>query len=173
MDLNNDSEREAIAASTSDAESTPYPGILVNNYYITGGFGGSGGEGLNQGGDGDAAEEAWNQHLAKYEAVRHPNIMQLYGLVSTRGIYAMVFHDELIPYAQFLRRFEHLPILTTYIMAYCTTEFQEATNYISGVFRESPIDYDNSPVWIRPLTGESVSISPRFNILDHDHACDL
>ncbi|KAF7353219.1 hypothetical protein MSAN_01509600 [Mycena sanguinolenta] len=43
--------------------------------------------------EGDGAEEAWKQHLAKYEAVRHPNIMQLYGLVSTQRLYAMVFHD--------------------------------------------------------------------------------
>ncbi|KAF7353269.1 hypothetical protein MSAN_01514800 [Mycena sanguinolenta] len=31
--------------------------------------------------EGDGAEEAWNQHLANYEAVWHPNIMQLYGLL--------------------------------------------------------------------------------------------
>ncbi|KAF7353143.1 hypothetical protein MSAN_01501800 [Mycena sanguinolenta] len=30
---------------------------------------------------GDGAEETWNQHLANYESIRHPNIMQLYGLI--------------------------------------------------------------------------------------------
>ncbi|KAJ6464472.1 hypothetical protein C8R45DRAFT_500333 [Mycena sanguinolenta] len=89
--------------------------------------------------EGDGAEEAWNQHLEKYEAVRHPHIMQLYGLMSTEGLYAMVFHDELIPYAQFLCRFEHSPILSTYIIGYCTMEFKEATSYIYSVFRKSGI----------------------------------
>ncbi|KAF7353275.1 hypothetical protein MSAN_01515400 [Mycena sanguinolenta] len=105
--------------------------------------------------EGDGAEETWNQHLANYESIRHPNIIQLYGLVSAKRLYAMVFHDELIPYDQFLRRFEHSSVLTTYIIAYCQimkdTEFNEASDYIADVFRDSLID---SSVWIRSATGE-------------------
>ncbi|KAF7337206.1 hypothetical protein MSAN_02272900 [Mycena sanguinolenta] len=122
--------------------------------------------------EGNGAEETWNQHLVNYEAVRHPNIMQLYGLVRTNRLYAMVFHDELIPYAQFFRRFQHSPILSAYIKGYCITEFrvkahvteclwtvlislhrwQKATNYISNLFPS--MDYYSLPVWIRPPTGE-------------------
>ncbi|KAF7353182.1 hypothetical protein MSAN_01505800 [Mycena sanguinolenta] len=133
------------------------------NYHITGGFGGSGGEGHNQGGDGgigqgptvyfgqlqeqelsefqtirlgdlklvkevclslqtgvvgrqsrglgvrriyhaeirrdpgpvtvvmyqgNRVEEEWRQHVAK-----HPHIMQVYGLVNTKRLRGMVFHD--------------------------------------------------------------------------------
>ncbi|KAF7353324.1 hypothetical protein MSAN_01520400 [Mycena sanguinolenta] len=43
--------------------------------------------------DGDQAEERWRQDVAKYTAIRHPYIMQLYGLVSTGALRAMVFHD--------------------------------------------------------------------------------
>ncbi|KAF7353184.1 hypothetical protein MSAN_01506000 [Mycena sanguinolenta] len=42
---------------------------------------------------GDGAMDEWRQHVAKYESIRHPNIMQLYGLVSTKNLYAMIFHD--------------------------------------------------------------------------------
>ncbi|KAF7353164.1 hypothetical protein MSAN_01503900 [Mycena sanguinolenta] len=42
---------------------------------------------------GVGAEEEWRQHVAKYKSLRHPNIMQLYGIVSTKGLHAMVFHD--------------------------------------------------------------------------------
>ncbi|KAF7330737.1 hypothetical protein MSAN_02446300 [Mycena sanguinolenta] len=42
---------------------------------------------------GDGAEEEWRQHVAKYESIRHPNIMQLYGLVSTKGLYAMDYNN--------------------------------------------------------------------------------
>ncbi|KAF7353149.1 hypothetical protein MSAN_01502400 [Mycena sanguinolenta] len=197
----------------------------VNNYYnyhITGGFGGSGGEGHNQGGNGgvghgptiyfgqprdressdfrtirrgdlklvkevrlstesgvvagmgvqrtvyhaairgdpvtvtvavyqgDGAGEEWQRDIAKYESIWHPNIMQLYGLVSTRGLHAMIFHDELIPYDQFFGRFQHLPILSTYIIGYCTTEFLEANAYVYNVIGSSK---ENS-VWIRPSTGQ-------------------
>ncbi|KAF7353199.1 hypothetical protein MSAN_01507600 [Mycena sanguinolenta] len=197
----------------------------VNNYYnyhITGGFGGSGGEGHNQGGNGgvghgptiyfgqprdressdfrtirrgdlklvkevrlsteygvvagmgvqrtvyhaairgdpgtvtvavyqgDGAGEEWQRDIAKYESIWHPNIMQLYGLMSTRGLHAMIFHDELIPYDQFFGRFQHLPILSTYIIGYCTTEFLEANAYVYNVIGSSQ---ENS-VWIRPSTGQ-------------------
>ncbi|KAF7330725.1 hypothetical protein MSAN_02445100 [Mycena sanguinolenta] len=103
---------------------------------------------------GDGAEEEWRQHVARYESIRHPNIVQLYGLVSTKGLYAMIFHDELIPYVQFRRRFQHSPILSTYIIGYCAREFWEAINYMYDVFRKSSEDYDSPSVWIRPSTGE-------------------
>ncbi|KAF7337274.1 hypothetical protein MSAN_02279900 [Mycena sanguinolenta] len=96
--------------------------------------------------EGAGAEEAWSQDLAKYEIVRHPNVIQLYGVVSTKGLYAMVFHDELIPFTQFLRRFQHSPILSTYILG-----FWDAVNYAFNVFPKSSIDYI---IWVRPPTGE-------------------
>ncbi|KAF7353278.1 Transposon Tf2-12 polyprotein [Mycena sanguinolenta] len=105
--------------------------------------------------EGDGAEETWNEHLANYELIRHPNVMQLYGLVRTKGLHAMVFHDELIPYDQFLRRFKHSSVLTTYIIAYCQTmkdiEFNEASDYIDDISWKISEDLS---VWIRSATGE-------------------
>ncbi|KAJ7821207.1 hypothetical protein B0H14DRAFT_1335826 [Mycena olivaceomarginata] len=101
---------------------------------------------------GAGAEEKWRQHRAKYESIRHPNIMQLYGLVAT-GIRALVFHDELIPYHQFLGRFQYSPVLTTYIRGYCSTEWKGAAVYCRSVF----LKLENSAywaLWIRPATGE-------------------
>ncbi|KAJ6464391.1 hypothetical protein C8R45DRAFT_1174536 [Mycena sanguinolenta] len=43
--------------------------------------------------EGDWAEEEWRQDLAKYVAIRHPYITQLYGSVNTGRLRAMVFHD--------------------------------------------------------------------------------
>ncbi|KAF7353233.1 hypothetical protein MSAN_01511100 [Mycena sanguinolenta] len=283
MDPHPDSDLEVIVLSTSDAKSTPYPGVVspeasrrarkakpfiksfgfspslrresfktsgirktrtrkywekklgrqatqhtVNKYYsyhITGGFGGSGGEGHNQGGDGgigqgptvyfsqpearepsafrtirlgdlnvvkefkemrssprwsvvgcqtpratvrrvykakleghesgqmtvamyegDGAEEEWNQDLANYESIRHPNIMQLYGLVSTKNLYAMIFHNGTDP--------DFLVLIWSDAPIIKTTEFWEAISYILNVFPKFMREYGNFPVWIRPSTGE-------------------
>ncbi|KAJ7821213.1 hypothetical protein B0H14DRAFT_1335916 [Mycena olivaceomarginata] len=81
---------------------------------------------------GGGAEEEWRQHLAKYESIRHPNIMQLYGLVNTKGIRGLVFHDELIPYRQFLSRFQYSPVLTTYIRGCCVRIYHHSFRYLSG-----------------------------------------
>ncbi|KAF7337262.1 Kinase-like protein [Mycena sanguinolenta] len=102
---------------------------------------------------GDGAEDEWRQDVAKYASIRHPNIMQLYGLVNARRLRGMVFHDEVIPYAHFVHRFEHSPILSAYILGYCTTGFWEATNYIDNVIGPSR-DFGSLSVWIRPATGE-------------------
>ncbi|KAF7337253.1 Kinase-like protein [Mycena sanguinolenta] len=92
--------------------------------------------------EGDGAEEAWNQHLEKYEAVRHPNIMQLYGLVDSRRLRGLVFHGGV--HSQF-SVFEF-----AYIIGYCCTEFGEATNYIGNVIGHLM----KTSVWIRPSTGQ-------------------
>ncbi|KAF7337189.1 Kinase-like protein [Mycena sanguinolenta] len=151
------------------------------NYYISGGVGGTGGDARDNGtggeslspfrtirlGDlnlvtvamyqGDGVEEEWRQALAKYQSVRHPNILQLYGLVNTEKLCAMVFHEELVPYDQFLRRFEHSSILTTYIMGYCRTEWDKAEEYHNSNFPGAdggPWLHYELQLWIRPATGQ-------------------
>ncbi|KAJ7369192.1 hypothetical protein DFH08DRAFT_833295 [Mycena albidolilacea] len=98
---------------------------------------------------GDDMEEEWRQHITKYESIRHPKVMQLYGLMSTKGLRGVVFHDEMIPFNQFQSRFQHSPLLIAYINSYCNLELREALRYCSSM----DIDMDHS-IWIRPATGE-------------------
>ncbi|KAF7337200.1 hypothetical protein MSAN_02272300 [Mycena sanguinolenta] len=110
---------------------------------------------------GNGAEEEWRRDHAVYESIRHPNIMQVYGLVDTKKLCAMVFHDELIPYDEFLRRFQHSTILTTYILAYCTAEWEDARDYYESNFPMADLDYRQLPLWIRAATGQlSVDLRP-------------
>ncbi|KAJ7804406.1 hypothetical protein B0H14DRAFT_1617560 [Mycena olivaceomarginata] len=104
---------------------------------------------------GDGAEEEWRQQVAKYESIRHPHIMKLYGLVRTHGLCAMVFLNELIPFHQFLNRFKHSRILTSYIYAYCASEWKEAITCWRSVSPiQEKVDLPGLRVWIRPTTGE-------------------
>ncbi|KAF7337210.1 hypothetical protein MSAN_02273400 [Mycena sanguinolenta] len=113
---------------------------------------------------GDGAELKWQEDHTAYESIRHPNILQLYGLVNTKKLCAMVFQNELIPYHQFLRHFEHSPILITYILGYCRlihsaiqrTEWQEAADYHSSNFPMTNLEgvYNELPLWIQPATGQ-------------------
>ncbi|KAJ7358250.1 hypothetical protein DFH08DRAFT_440460 [Mycena albidolilacea] len=76
--------------------------------------------------------QEWRQHLTIYESLRHPNVMQLYGLANTSRLRAMVFYDDLIHFDQFIGRFRHSPILTLYIYSYCTSEY-DAVGYFFSV----------------------------------------
>ncbi|KAF7353256.1 hypothetical protein MSAN_01513500 [Mycena sanguinolenta] len=84
-------------------------------------------------GDVKLVKEECRKDVAKYESIWHPNIMQLYSLVSTKELHAMVFHDELIPFAEFFGCFRHSPILSIYIIGYCSPQFWGATHYIDDV----------------------------------------
>ncbi|KAF7337199.1 Kinase-like protein [Mycena sanguinolenta] len=124
---------------------------------------------------GDGAEEEWRRDRTAYESIRHPNILQLYGLVNTKKLCAMVFHEELIPYDQFLRHFEHSPILTTYILGYCVTEWDDATDYYNSIFPMVDLNkfYPRVPLWIRPATGQlcvDLSLGERRNYVLLDRA---
>ncbi|KAJ7887348.1 hypothetical protein B0H14DRAFT_1275493 [Mycena olivaceomarginata] len=103
---------------------------------------------------GARVEEEWRQHLTIYESLRHPNIMQLYGLANTSALRAMVFHDDLIHFDQFISRFRHSPFLTAYIYFYCTSEYfrrRGTTSPVSRITSWSPADFT---YWIRPASGE-------------------
>ncbi|KAJ7767566.1 hypothetical protein B0H14DRAFT_2968868, partial [Mycena olivaceomarginata] len=82
---------------------------------------------------GDGAEESWRQQVARYESIRHPHIMQLFGLVKTRGLRGMVFLNELIPFRHFLNRFEYSRILASYILAYCVRALVVFFSVTSGL----------------------------------------
>ncbi|KAJ6512458.1 hypothetical protein C8R45DRAFT_960468 [Mycena sanguinolenta] len=73
---------------------------------------------------GDNAEEEWWQDIARYKAVRHPNIVQLYGTATYGNIHAAVFHDDLIPFQQFLDLYRHSHFSQAYIHVYMEAEFQ-------------------------------------------------
>ncbi|KAJ6464369.1 hypothetical protein C8R45DRAFT_1023831 [Mycena sanguinolenta] len=103
---------------------------------------------------GDGAEAEWRQHIARYELLRHPNIMQIYGLVSTSGLYAIVFHHELIPFRQFFFHYHRSPISLTYIVGYHSEEWHDALDYFNSTFPTHTLAPDEWSAWIDPTTGE-------------------
>ncbi|KAJ7716407.1 hypothetical protein B0H14DRAFT_3012889 [Mycena olivaceomarginata] len=76
---------------------------------------------------GPNAEENWKSEIQKYSGIRHPNFLQLYGAVSSSGLYAMIFHDELVPYADYTEEHPLSPMLTVYHLG-CISS-QDADDY--------------------------------------------
>ncbi|KAJ6472867.1 hypothetical protein C8R47DRAFT_1053935 [Mycena vitilis] len=97
---------------------------------------------------GPNAEQEWNEDIAMHSWIRHPNIVQLYGVASTNSMYAAVFHDDLIPYDQAVDIHRNSPILCNYFRAYWSTEFIEVNKYLSYIFQRM-VDRDGCTLWIR------------------------
>ncbi|KAJ7147417.1 hypothetical protein C8R43DRAFT_1010652 [Mycena crocata] len=94
------------------------------------------------------AEERWRREITRYSCLRHPNILQIYGVASSCGMYATVFHDDLIPFQQFLDQYHHSPILTVYIRASCAIEWDEARNYFHYIVQDR-LHSTRCTLWIR------------------------
>ncbi|KAJ6449986.1 hypothetical protein C8R45DRAFT_1128491 [Mycena sanguinolenta] len=56
---------------------------------------------------GEGAEEQCRAAISQYINVRHPNILQLYGLAHTHGLHAALFHDDLIPHKEVREKYWH------------------------------------------------------------------
>ncbi|KAJ6462967.1 hypothetical protein C8R45DRAFT_525170 [Mycena sanguinolenta] len=83
---------------------------------------------------GAGAKQQWRRDIARYRAVRHPNIVQLYGMASYGNIHAAVFHDDLIPFQQFSDLYKHPHFTSVYIQAYIRMEFKKVYDYSGPSF---------------------------------------
>ncbi|KAJ7679389.1 hypothetical protein DFH06DRAFT_509871 [Mycena polygramma] len=101
---------------------------------------------------GEAAEEQWEQDIAKYCTVRHSNIVQIHAAASSSNIYAVLFHDDLVPFKCFLDLYRHSPIFTVYIYGYTSTEFEDVHSYFDSVFQHS-LSHGECTFWIRRSSG--------------------
>ncbi|KAF8152138.1 hypothetical protein K438DRAFT_2026876, partial [Mycena galopus ATCC 62051] len=103
---------------------------------------------------GEEGEQAWGRELQTYSGIRHPNIVQIYGVVNSSGLYATIFHDEFIyldRYLDDIKHFEESP-LTGFYLLYCLIyELKDAGNYL--VTQGAYLAKLSITVWIRQSTG--------------------
>ncbi|KAK6984808.1 hypothetical protein R3P38DRAFT_3102997 [Favolaschia claudopus] len=90
---------------------------------------------------GDNAETEWKENVERYMNIRHKNILQLYGTVRSRNIWAAVFHGDFIPIKDFLKSHEHSSILTCYIHAYTAHDHKSLAKYLCSTFDRNVWDY--------------------------------
>ncbi|KAJ7439636.1 hypothetical protein B0H11DRAFT_2102129 [Mycena galericulata] len=106
---------------------------------------------------GPQAEENWKREIQKYSMLRHPSFVQLYGTVrSACGLYATIFHDELVPFQQYMDEYRHSMISTVYLHMYFSRRHEDAEDQLASVvgpYKASEIIYNASAAWIRRSTG--------------------
>ncbi|KAJ6534559.1 hypothetical protein B0H10DRAFT_2145775, partial [Mycena sp. CBHHK59/15] len=91
---------------------------------------------------GESADEEWRQDILQYAWLRHPNLVQLYGISSSSGIRAAIFHDELIPYHHLMVKHRESPLWIVhfwYFLVCLQQEFMDAQDYIFSVSAKCPV----------------------------------
>ncbi|KAK7014425.1 hypothetical protein R3P38DRAFT_3574775, partial [Favolaschia claudopus] len=97
--------------------------------------------------EGKNTENQWKQDVERYMDIRHQNILQLYGTVRGRNICAAVFHGDFIPLTEFLKIYQHFPILTCYIHGYITHDQRVARDYLYSTWMRTDMTRIFSPVY--------------------------
>ncbi|KAK7006317.1 hypothetical protein R3P38DRAFT_1706472 [Favolaschia claudopus] len=85
---------------------------------------------------GHNADEIWRADVAQYMAIRHPNVLQIYGVAqSASGNFnATVFHNDHIHLLEFEDIYRHRsPMVLVYIYAAAISAFNEVEAYLSSV----------------------------------------
>ncbi|KAF7364404.1 hypothetical protein MSAN_01101100 [Mycena sanguinolenta] len=99
---------------------------------------------------GDNAEQEWRRDLSRHSRLWHPHILQIYASASWSGIYATVFHDDLVLFAQFVDTFRHSAVLKSYFLWHMNADLQAAGDYCVRIL---PVEERFSTCWIRRSTG--------------------
>ncbi|KAJ7734050.1 hypothetical protein B0H14DRAFT_2995944, partial [Mycena olivaceomarginata] len=101
---------------------------------------------------GEDAEKQWRAEISQYSELRHPNLLQLYGIASMGRLHAAVFHEDFVAYLEFWKQYDDSHFSKVFFWACIDAQLQEACRYISSVGEREPYCTDYT-VWIRPSAG--------------------
>ncbi|KAK7006324.1 hypothetical protein R3P38DRAFT_3366984 [Favolaschia claudopus] len=75
---------------------------------------------------GEGAEERWKKDVSRYTAIRHPTILQLYGIARSGNLSATIFHDEYIYFFDFveIQHRQSGPMAAVHVWASASYEFK-------------------------------------------------
>ncbi|KAJ7207252.1 hypothetical protein GGX14DRAFT_636815 [Mycena pura] len=82
--------------------------------------------------DGKNSRENWEASIAQYQMLRHPSVLQLFGIVEDANFYAAIFHDDLISPTQMLASRADSAVWPIYFQQFLKEEFKNAARYISA-----------------------------------------
>ncbi|KAJ7627348.1 hypothetical protein FB45DRAFT_835558 [Roridomyces roridus] len=113
---------------------------------------------------GQDAEEQWRREISKYSHLRHPNLMQVYATASSNGIWATVFHDEMIPLDNFLQTYgRHSPLWAMYVLFCSNTLLTNVFQAHMECYPGRQTDIWPSCTWVRSGSGR---LCVDFTIVD-------
>ncbi|KAJ7627433.1 hypothetical protein FB45DRAFT_868652 [Roridomyces roridus] len=114
--------------------------------------------------DGGNAEGERRKYVERHSKFWHPNILQIFGLANHCGNYAVVIHEDLMPYGEFLALHRPSPVMTVYLVV-CWRDAQNLDFISLRAFAERDPAYSSSKTnifldmvddgtqWIRCSTG--------------------
>ncbi|KAJ7644750.1 hypothetical protein FB45DRAFT_299366 [Roridomyces roridus] len=124
---------------------------------------------------GPGAEEQWKNEVALYSNLRHPNLLQLYGITTSGRIHALIFHDDVVPWRDFHQQYNTSHFYQVFFFINMNTQIQVASQHVQHILGRKLCRTDCS-VWIRPSKGVlHIGLTPpeskatSLDTSDHQH----
>ncbi|KAK7057836.1 hypothetical protein R3P38DRAFT_3169340 [Favolaschia claudopus] len=116
--------------------------------------------------EGDGAKQTWYEDISKYLRVRHPRVLQLFGLSYSAGMYAAIFHRQgnvccvsenlclihqvdLVPIECIAERYRHEPITGIYFFNFLIQEYDYHAAELARMLQvEKLTTCDDCSLWL-------------------------
>ncbi|KAJ6553213.1 hypothetical protein B0H19DRAFT_1377830 [Mycena capillaripes] len=109
---------------------------------------------------GVGAEEQWRKDISRYSGLRHPNLFQLYGILNTPALQAVVFHDDVISAGELLEKYHSSHLPSVFVWACMHQVFWDVVQYVSGLSANF-LYWTDCTLWVRRSTGRlCVNLTP-------------
>ncbi|KAJ7651035.1 hypothetical protein FB45DRAFT_889409 [Roridomyces roridus] len=110
--------------------------------------------------EGENAEEDWSRYVSLYAESWHPNLLQIFGLIRSQNMYAIVTHDDLMSFGEFLALHQPSPVMTVYSHACWNLDLKSCLTYTKS-YTNLAMDIPVWTWWIRRTTGRlCVELAP-------------
>ncbi|KAK6996452.1 hypothetical protein R3P38DRAFT_3070882 [Favolaschia claudopus] len=77
-----------------------------------------------------AAKKQWEMDVENFKKMRHPNLIQMYGILRSHYGFAIIFHGDSIPYAEYLYLYQEA-MANHSMRSRFSRSFNTAMNYLS------------------------------------------
>ncbi|KAJ7465951.1 hypothetical protein FB451DRAFT_1261443 [Mycena latifolia] len=119
-----------------------------------------------------AQSEQWREMLCRAPGIRHPNILQLFGVTSSHdGLDALLYHDDFVPVSEVRKKHRELPLASCYSEYSMQNELANARLYWLRATGQLLVP-EQYTVWIRRSTGRlCLDVSPSQS--DFEDRCEI
>ncbi|KAK7057855.1 hypothetical protein R3P38DRAFT_3252914 [Favolaschia claudopus] len=100
--------------------------------------------------EGDGAKQTWYEDVSKYLRVRHPRVLQLFGLSYSAGMFAAIFHhQDLVSIERVIEVYSHEPITEIYFYNFLHQEFLCHAPELARMLQvETLTTWDDCSLWL-------------------------
>ncbi|KAE9404306.1 hypothetical protein BT96DRAFT_917053 [Gymnopus androsaceus JB14] len=103
--------------------------------------------------EGPHSQQAFEDDLVQHSRLRHPNLIQLFGLIHGCSVPAMIFHSELIPLRHFAEQCSSSPFALVYLKYRYTIDSLKAKEAVTGSIYSIEWRVVDEQFWIQPSSG--------------------